>query len=162
MKYITLTQNQVAIVDDEDYEMLMRHKWYAFKGTAKTFYARTNVRCPEAKSRQQNIKMHRVIMNYPESKIDHINGNGLDNRKCNLRLCNQSQNKQNMDKRIDNTSGFKGVTYCKRNKKFIAQIFVNNYNKNLGAYICKEDAARAYDLAAAKYFGEFARLNYPK
>lgn len=92
--------------------------------------------------------------------VDHINGDTLDNRRSNLRLCTVSGNNHNRMKSKNNTSGYKGVSWLKQNQKWRAYIKVNSKDKHLGCYLDKEDAARAYDKAAKEYFGEFARLNF--
>ena len=157
MKEIQLTQGKVALVDDEDYEYLMQWKWFANK-KGSTFYA---VRSLHSNNVRKTIFMHRLITNNINTKMqtDHLNGNGLDNRKINLRICTTSQNSMNRGLQINNTTGFKGVNYDKFSNKFRAQIRVNNIYKNLGYYIDPKDAARAYNAAAQKYHGEFANLN---
>jgi hypothetical protein len=156
-KEIQLTQGKVALVDDEDYEYLMQWKWFANK-KGSTFYA---VRSLHSNNVRKTIFMHRLITNNINTKMqtDHLNGNGLDNRKINLRICTTSQNSMNRGLQINNTTGFKGVNYDKFSNKFRAQIRVNNIYKNLGYYIDPKDAARAYNEAAIKYHGEFANLN---
>ncbi|MFA6118161.1 MAG: HNH endonuclease [Sphingomonas sp.] len=94
-----------------------------------------------------------------EVHIDHINGNGLDNRRSNLRGATQRQNLQNAGRRVDNTSGFKGVYYSQASKKWAAQIRYEGKQKYLGLFHDARDAAKAYNAAALKYFGAFARLN---
>ena len=157
MKEILLTQGKVALVDDEDYEYLMQWKWFANK-KGSTFYA---VRSLHSNNVRKTIFMHRLITNNINTKMqtDHLNGNGLDNRKINLRICTTSQNSMNRGLQINNTTGFKGVNYDKFSNKFRAQIRVNNIYKNLGYYIDPKDAARAYNAAAIKLHGEFAKLN---
>ena len=157
MKEIQLTQGKVALVDDEDYEYLMQWKWFANK-KGSTFYA---VRSLHSNNVRKTIFMHRLITNNINTKMqtDHLNGNGLDNRKINLRICTTSQNSMNRGLQINNTTGFKGVNYDKFSNKFRAQIRVNNIYKNLGYYIDPKDAARAYNEAAIKFHGEFANLN---
>jgi len=92
--------------------------------------------------------------------VDHKNGNGLDNRKFNLRICTRSQNQQNKKKPISNTSGFKGVAWSKAANKWCAYIAVNKERIHLGLFVDPKEAARAYDTAARKFFGEFARPNF--
>lgn len=99
---------------------------------------------------------------WPSEDIDHINRNPADNRWDNLRICSRSLNSANANMRESNTSGFKGVTFDKARKRWSAQIGVNYRHMNLGRYATPQEAARAYDDAATKYFGEFAVLNFPQ
>jgi hypothetical protein len=104
--------------------------------------------------------LHRRILNIEHGSLcDHINGNTLDCRRSNLRLCNNSQNQHNKAKLKNNTSGYKGVWWHSIGKKWEARIMVNRENKYLGLFNTKESAALAYNYAAIKYHGEFARLN---
>lgn len=104
-------------------------------------------------------KLHRAVLDFPESNVDHINLNKRDCRKSNLRLANQSQNIANSEKRSTNTSGYKGVFWHKRAKKWMAQLMYNGRSIYLGLHPTKEAAAIAYNTGALKYFGEYARLN---
>jgi hypothetical protein len=151
MKRIKLTQGKYALVDDEDYDRVKRLKWCYSQG-----YALHSTH-PSGK-----IYLHRFVMNTPEGmSTDHINGDVLDNRKCNLRVCTHKQNLRNQKLNTANTSGYKGVSWCKRTKKWKAYICVNDKGIYGGYFIIKIDAARRYDELALKYFGEFARLNFP-
>jgi hypothetical protein len=152
MKIIKLTQDKETIVDDEDYEHLNQWKWHYHSRN----YAKRTVKKTKSK-----IYLHRLIMKAEiNQKIDHINGNGLDNRKENLRIVNQSQNGQNRDKQINNTSGYKGVTWHKQCNKWLAQINHKGKHYSLGLFETKEAAAKAYNEAALTYFGEYARINH--
>jgi hypothetical protein len=152
MKKIQLTQNKVAIVDDEDYVELNKYNWYTNK-SINTCYARRKVKKELNKT---TILMHRQIMNPPDNMlIDHINGNGLDNRKENLRICTRSQNNFNIIIPKHNTSGIKGVSFDKSKNKYIANIRVNNTTRHLGAFANKLEAKDAYTKAAKKYHKEF-------
>ena len=155
MKQILLTKNQIAIVDDRDYESISQYKWYALKGK-NSFYA-----CRRCSQQNKNIYMHRLLMNVNDSKIkiDHINRNGLDNRKNNLRICTNSQNQGNRKKRKICSSKFKGVCWDKNRKKWIVYIKVNKNKIFLGRFDNEIKAAKAYDIAAKKHFGGFARMN---
>ena len=158
MKEIQLTQGKVALVDDDMYEYLNQWKWFANNQCGK-FYARTNI--PNKNGKRGSMLMHRLILNILNSKlqIDHLNHITLDNRKCNLRVCTQSENLQNCNIYNNNTSGFKGVTYNKTNKKWQASIGVNKAKLYIGSFTDLKEAARAYNNAAQKYHGEFANLN---
>jgi len=158
MKEIQLTQGKVAIVDDDDFEYLNQWKWFANNQCGK-FYARTNI--PNKNGKRGSILMHRLILKILKSKlqVDHLNHITLDNRKCNIRVCTQSENLQNCNKYNNNTSGYKGVNYNKINKKWQASIGVNKAKIYIGSYINPIDAAKAYNEAAIKYHGEFANLN---
>jgi len=158
-KVIKLTQNKWVMVDAEDYDELSKYKWALIRGTTGVMYAQ---RHPwDKKTKKQNIeRMHRTIMKAKKGQeIDHVNGNGLDNRKSNLRFCTQSQNCSNSGSR-GGTSRFKGVSFNKRDKNWKAYIMANSKNKNLGYFKLEEDAARAYDEAAKKHHGEFAWCNF--
>lgn len=107
----------------------------------------------------KTVMLHKLL--YPEiSKIDHINRNKLDNRSCNLRPCDRSQNKANSAKQSDNTSGFKGVTLKKETGKFQASIRANGVRYHIGSFPTAIEAAKAYDAKAKELFGEFANLNF--
>lgn len=145
---LTLTKGHIAIVDDDVYEWACKMKWYYNLGYAAS------------KPRSGIVYLHRLIMNSPKDlQIDHINGNRLDNRKENLRVCTKSQNAMNSKLARTNTSGYKGVNWDKRYNKWRARIKLNKKEKHLGFFNNKEDAAKAYNEAAIKYFGEFARIN---
>lgn len=151
-KKIKLTQRQHTLVDEADYEHLNQFKWHY---TADGYAAR--------RDKAQNWKyvyMHRVITNPIEKlEVDHINGDKLDNRRSNLRTCSKSQNGANKTKQSNNTSGYKGVTWNRRDKLWLARININRKSFHLGVYIDKNDAARAYNRAAVEYHGKFAKLN---
>jgi hypothetical protein len=109
--------------------------------------------------------MHRIILKAPkDAHVDHINGDGLDNRKWNLRLCTRSQNLCNSSIKRNNTSGYKGVRLDKwiGYKKWRAYIWTNGRQKYIGNFSCKNEAAKAYNETATKYYGEFAKLNIIK
>lgn len=153
-KEINLSQGKVAIVDDADFAELSRSKWFV---TANG-YAIRNIRTGLLK--YTNETMHRVIMNPPAGMdVDHINGNKLDNRRANLRICTRSQNLRNSAAHSDNASGFKGVSWFKPAQRWKARIWVDNKEKHLGYFDTPEAAALAYNEAAKKYHGEYARLN---
>ncbi len=107
--------------------------------------------------------IHRFIMQTPKDMVtDHINGNKLDNRRENLRICNQQENARNADKKSRNTSGYKGVFFHKRDKRWFTQICLNGKMVWGGGFKTKEEAAKKYNELATVYFGDFARLNLIK
>ena len=157
---IPLTQGKYAIVDSEDYERLNKYKWYASKG-GSTFYAARCVWDPVNK-RKRTIKMHREILNPPHPLVvDHINHNGLDNLKANLRPVTKSQNTINKAciKQKGAHSKYHGVTWQKSINKWQAQIRINGIQTIIGYYNDETAAAKAYDTAAKKFHGDFAVLN---
>ena len=153
-KKIPLTQGKFAIVDDEDYERVNQYKWCAFKSAYGVYYAMRF-------ENKKNIPMHRFILGLGDKKIlvDHIDCDGLNNTKSNLRESTHAQNGRNRGKQANNTSGYKGVFWNKGAKKWIPAIRVDKKMIALGCFDCKIEAAKAYNEAAIKYHGEFARLN---
>ena len=104
--------------------------------------------------------MHRFLIDCPDDKdVDHINGDTLDNRLCNLRVCTRGQNNMNRVKKPNCSSIYKGVSWQKKIKRWVAKISINNKTVYIGTYTDEKEAARAYNKAAKKHFGEFARLN---
>lgn len=160
MKTIPLTQGKVAIVDDEDYEKLAGHKWYAQMGNneknknKRIYYA---ARCAKRKT----ILMHREIMSCPEGmEVDHINGDTLYNRKSNLRICTHADNTYNKKPKIA-TSSYKGVSVHNSTKKWYSQISYKHKKHYIGLFKHEVRAAKAYDNRALELFGEYARCNFP-
>ena len=158
---IPLTQDQIALVDDADYENLSQYKWYASKDRSGNFYAVRH--CSKKKSNGHLIKMSRQILGLKRGdkrQADHINHDTLDNRRNNVRICTSQQNRFNQKPIRNSTSQFKGVTWDKQNEKWLASIYLNKKRKHLGRFIIEELAALAYDMVAIREFGEFAHLNF--
>lgn len=151
---IPLTKGMFAIVDEDDAARILTRNWCA-QGKPPYFYAyRKEVQDCKSKS----ILMHRFIAGFPDALVDHHNGNGLDNRKQNLRIATRQQNNANKLRRWGK-SKFKGVR--QRRGKWGASITVNAVKHWLGTFSTENDAARAFDIAAVSAFGEFAVLNFP-
>lgn len=156
-KLIPLTQGKFAIVDADDYDRLAKYKWY-WQQEGNTFYAfRRRGR------RRKRVRMHRQVLNVPRGMIvDHIDGNGLNNRKSNLRLCTIAQNACNRRPTIKRLSIYKGISWHKRNKKWDVRICKSGKKTFLGCFENQTEAALAYDRNAERLFGEFAYLNFPQ
>ena len=148
MKQIELTQDKFAIVDDNIYEELNQYKWYSQKGR-KTYYARRML--PRNNKKRAMISMHHMILGKPEKgfEIDHINGNGIDNRKCNLRFVTKRQNCQNR-KNVNDSSKYPGVYWYKQRKKWCARIFLNGKLNHIGYFKIELEAFDAYKNAVNK------------
>lgn len=139
----------VALVDDADYHLVSAFVWHAH-------HSRTGVYARLA----LGPLMHTVLTGWP--LVDHRNGDGLDNRRSNLRQADSSQNAQNRRGHAIATSQFKGVHWNRQRRKWIAEIGYRGVRTRLGAFVDEVAAARAYDAAAERLFGEYARLNFPE
>ena len=144
----------VALVDDEDFERVNKLNWHANKSDNK-FYARTNIR---VNGKRTCMKMHKFIIDGIE--IDHVDSNGLNNQKHNLRSCTHHQNMMNKSPHINCTSKYKGVSWKVKINKWQCQISINGNVIYLGVYTNEIDAAKEYDKKAKELFGEFAYLNF--
>jgi hypothetical protein len=162
-KLLPLSQDKFAIVDSDDYDRLNTYKWCLSK-TPRTNYAMRSTKARRIKgkrAKRKTILMHRFILNAPPGLVvDHINHDGLDNRKSNLRLCTRKQNNHNKRPQ-GKTSKYKGVYFSKLRKKFIARIQMNGKTTYIGLFTDQIAAAKAYDKKARELFGEFAYLNFP-
>lgn len=156
MGAIRLTRSKAAFVDEGDHDRIAAHSWAAKPSdqSGERWYAyRTSGR--------RTIYMHREVLGAgPGTCVDHINGDGLDNRRANLRIATLSQNNANKACLIG-PSMFRGVHYCKRRKIFDAVVYVKGKNKHLGQYKTAVEAAFARDRVAFEMLGEFAVLNFP-
>ena len=154
MKEIKLTQNKVALVDDSDFEWLNKLTWCAAK-RKHTYYAyTTNLKG----KRGSTIAMHRLIMETPIGKrVDHKDHNGLNCQRNNMRNCTNRENQ--MNKTPHGSSKYLGVSFCKINNNYHAQIRINGNNTHIGYYKNEIDAALAYNEKAKIHHGEFANLN---
>lgn len=155
---ITLTQSKSVKVDDEDYEFLNQFKWH----TTSRGYAARRVHYPSSYKSQVNMTflMHRILTFAIDGiQVDHINGDKLDNRKENLRLCNNSQNHMNKGVQSNSTTGYKGVSFEKSIGRYRAYCNFNGKRYNLKTFKTPEEAAQAYNTKAKELFGEFALLN---
>lgn len=171
MQTITLTKGQVAIVDDDDLGWLTQFNWCAFWSESAHTYR--PVRGYRVQGKTKTVYMHRAILAHStgrelatEEHVDHINHNGLDNRKTNLRLASNRENHYNMKKPRGCMSRFKGVVWCKRRQRWDAYIhdgpiLANGLRKRryIGTFVTELEAAGAYDAAAIAAFGQFALLN---
>lgn len=147
MKSIPLGRGMFALIDDEDFQSVSKHKWWPSKGR-NTWYAMTTIR-------RKMVRMHKFLM--PGKRwCDHRDGDGLNNQRENLRRCSPTQNEGNSRMKGTNTSGIKGVSWDRDREKWHACICINYKTVHLGRFDDKEMAAQAYRQAAVMQFGEFA------
>lgn len=157
-KKILLTKGQFTFVDKEDFERVNQFKWYALQDRIG-FYAERKEKDKDGKF-TIHLKLQNYIMHPPKGMIvDHINGDKLDNRKINLRVCTYSQNQMNRKVPVNNKTGYKGVDFYKKNGKFRAMIFVSSKRLFIGYYDTAKEAAKAYNLKAIECFGAYAKEN---
>ena len=153
MKVIPLTRGRVAVVDDADEELVFPYSWGLIKKTPN-FYA--NAYNPVTK---KNMRMHRLIMGLDGPNVDHIDGNGLNNQRSNLRLATAEQGNHNRRKRAGVTSRFKGVSWNRKSQAWRASIQAHGQKIDLGLFDDEIEAALIYDNYARDLHGEFARTN---
>lgn len=148
---IPLTKGKNAVIDECSKDTVSRYIWH-FDGK----YAATNT---VVNGKRKKIRMHRLLLDAPSGlDIDHINGDRLDNRLTNLRVCTRSQNLRNQGLRSNNSSGYRGITYYKPYKKWAAQIYIDGKNKRIGYFDDLASAVDAYNEDAKKYYKNFARI----
>ncbi len=149
-----LSQGLIALVDDDTAPELLGMKWYAMK-SGRTYYAIHTTPRP-----QKKLLLHRILLGAPVGvHVDHIDGDGLNNRIANLRLCTRSENGMNRRKELGCSSKFKGVYWDKSKAKWHARIVLDKKHKSLGRFASELEAALAYDFAAVELFGPFAKTN---
>ena len=162
MKKIPLTQGYFALVDDEDFVWLATHKWCVSKRINTSYAVRSKT---IGYKKHEKVQMHRLIIGLSigdKQECDHIDGNGLNNQKNNLRVCNKQQNQGNSGSTKNSTSKYKGVCWDQHNQKWHAQISMCGKAIHLGCFSSEEDAARMYDKVALFEFKKFARINFPR
>ena len=154
-RWIALTRGKFALIDEDDFERVSQRNWYAYEGKS-TWYARSNSKCGDVKV----VRLHRFILGVTDSKceVDHIDQDGLNCRKSNLRAIDNSRNRMNTLAKSHN--GYKGVTETPSGK-FAAKIVAGSVCTYLGRFNTAEEAARAYDAEARKVHGEHGRYNFP-
>lgn len=157
---IPLTQGRFALIDPADYEIVRTRSWVLYRGRHGNLYARA-FDCVRD-GRKHHISMHKAIMRTPPGmEVDHINGDGLDNRRTNLRLCTHQNNMRNMKPGRPASSRFKGVAWYRRDGRWRAYLVIDAKQTHLGYFDDETEAAHAYDRAARRHFGAYARLNFP-
>jgi hypothetical protein len=154
--WTVLTRGYITMVSPEDAHFLEARRWCVTKGTAnKTFYVVSRID-------YVLTRLHRLILGLKSDiEGDHKFGNGLDNRRKHLRPATRDENMRNAPSHTGSTSKFRGVSWAADQGKWKVQIHVDKKQMCLGSFSIEVDAALAYDAAAMKYFGEFARLNFP-
>lgn len=151
--FIPLTQGKVTVIDFDDFEKVRGHKWYANKSSSGGFYA--------VRGNRKKIYLHSEITECPPGmEVNHKDGDGLDNRQENFKICTHQQNMFGFQRKRENASSqYRGVDWRKQHNSWRARIRHNGKSVHLGLFDSEEAAALAYDTAAAKFFGEFASLN---
>lgn len=166
VKRIPLTRGVFALADDADYEWLNQWKW-RLTGRYVVREQRISEVAGLTRETRKKVQMHRAIMEAcAGQQVDHINGNPLDNRRENLRVASRSQNQHNkgsivLRKGKPTSSIYKGVAWNKRKRGWWVAIAVNRKSIFIGVFKDEIEAAKAYDEAAKKHHGSFARLNFP-
>jgi hypothetical protein len=158
-RWIPLTQDRWALIDDADYEAVSKTNWCFIKGRhdGVTGYAQSNILQDDGTRKRTFLHQH--LLGHRQ-QVDHADGDGLNNRRSNLRVVTDVQNRMNSRTYKNNKSGFKGVHL--HVGRWVATIKVNNKSTHLGRFDTAEEAARAYDQAALEHFGSYARINFPK
>lgn len=151
---IPLSQGEFAVIDTDDYPLVASRTWMLSKGYAVTEMSRRST------TPRRRILMHHLIIG-EKRMVDHRDGDGLNNRRNNLRTCTPQQNLQNMRPKANHLP-YKGIYFNKKTRRYQAQITLDYKKRFLGRFDNPLSAAIAYDREALKLFGEFARLNFPQ
>lgn len=161
MAEITLTSGEIALIDQSDLALVSSFTWYPHRMKGITRYAQTNIQ-DRAKGDQRVRQMHRLILDLQpgQGTVDHIDGNGLNNQRSNLRLASQLHNNWNTRKRKGYSSQYRGVH--RDQNRWEVCIYANRCRYRIGRFVSEVEAAMAYDRKARELFGEFARLNFPE
>lgn len=155
---LKLRDGDITLVDEEDFAELSKWRWYSRNG----YVLRVMLSSEEGYHRGRKVSMHRVIMNCPNGfEVDHIDGNGLNNRRENLRVVTHLQNAANKRSNANTSSKYRGVNWCKKDKRWRAQIMYKYVPYHLGNFESEVDAALAYDTKAREFWKEFGRYNFP-
>jgi hypothetical protein len=144
-----------VLVDDKDYEWLVKFHW-CIRKVKKAFYATRN---EWSNNKAKKIDMHRLLMNFPDDIVDHIDGNTLNNQRSNLRLATPGQSQYNRNKQHNNKTGYRGVYFYKAYNKYSVNIWAKGKQYFGGYFTDVIDAAKKYNELAKKHHGEFANLN---
>ena len=164
MKAIELTRGKVALVDDEDYEVLSQYHWQAYRNKAGNWYAKRGIN-PSKKGSVEKytlVYMHQQILDHYDG-VDHLNGDGLNNQRSNLRKADQSINNQNKKKKPGTTSAYLGVSWHKQGKKWKAQVKIPKGKvTHLGLFAEEVEAARTYDQAVRALYPGYVKTNFPQ
>jgi hypothetical protein len=163
MKKLTINSaangRQDILIDDEDYGLVSQYNWFIYACSVKGKRARTMYAVAHIKGR--TVRMHRLILKVIDRKVivDHKDHNGLNNQKSNLRIATSQQNQFNMRPFNSNKTGFKGVSYNKKDKRYAVFLGVNNKHRFFGNFSTAVEAAKKYNELARQYHGEFAYQN---
>jgi AP2 domain len=153
---IPLTKKEFSVVDDSDFLLVSQYKWRVSIQRGSKYAMTSFVK----NGKKITLLMHRLILSVKKTDfVDHIDHNGLNNTRRNLRLCSASENQWNQKLHKNNTSGYKGVSFHKPTGKFQALIQFERKKIHIGLFYTKQDAARAYNRMAKRFFGEFAYTN---
>lgn len=162
MRELLLTKDKSALVDDADWYWLSQWNWFAVE-IGGTWYARRSKKKGVLRNcKKFEIYLHRVVahLSLPDLVVDHIDGNGLNNCRENLRICTANENKRNLRSHINSKSKYLGVTYNEDRNNWSAQLTSGGIQRLSMRFDTEELAAKAYDIAALEYHGEFANLNF--